>query len=143
MDISQEFEALKMSSKQQSVGTHAQFVQENGDMLGVMQREGILIEYIRERDHLYITFGEPREGMAIFAGSIVVMADPDTLECIGIEVPNFKKAVESGALQGTWSRLAELIGWQRVLHIPPVVSDADDDLPHYLARGVQRELVPA
>ena len=81
--------------------------------------------------------------MAIFIGSIVAIADPETLECISIEVLDFKKAVDSGALQGAWTRLLPFIEWQPILHVPPVVPEAfpdTDDFPHDLARDVQREL---
>ena len=139
MSIEQEFEALRESTRKQTQATHAGFLQKNDDLAGMIEREGVLIEYVPERDHLYVTLGEPQPGMALFAGSIVLLADPETLEFLGLEVPDFKKMVESGALQSDWTWLASVVGRQHVLHIPPSVSGSGD-LPHDLAEGVQREL---
>ena len=91
MSIEQEFEALRESTRKQTQATHAGFQQKNDDLAGMIERKGVFIEYIPERDHLYITLGEPQAGMALFAGSIVLLADPETLEFLGLEVPDFKK----------------------------------------------------
>ena len=139
MSIEQEFEALRESTRKQTQATHAGFQQKNDDLAGMIERKGVLIEYIPERDHLYVTLGEPQAGMALFAGNIVLLADPETLEFLGLEVPGFKKMVESGVLQSAWAWLASVVDRQHVLHIPPSVSGSDD-FPHDLARDVQREL---
>ena len=139
MSIEQEFEALRESTRKQTQATHAGFLQKNGNLAGMIERKGVLVEYVRERDHLYITLGEPQPGMALFAGSIVLLADPETLEFLGLEIPDFKKVIASGALQSSWGWLASVVDQQHVLHIPPSVSGSDD-FPHDLAEGVQREL---
>ena len=149
MSMTREFEALRKASKQQALEQWQRFLEKNVDILALMRTKGLLVEHTRERDHLYVTFGEHREGMAMFAGHIVVIADPETMECIGVEVPDFQKLVESGTLRGGWERLAPFIAWQRVIHIPPVDEDEvavesdTSDLPHDLAHDLQRELVPA
>ena len=99
MSIEQEFEALREATRKQTQATHAGFLQKNNDLAGMIERKGVLVEYVRESDHLYVTLGEPQPGMALFAGSIVLLADPETLEFLGVEVPDFKKMVASGVLQ--------------------------------------------
>ena len=139
MSIEQEFEALRESARKQTQATHAGFLQKNDDLAGMIDRKGVLIEYIPERDHLYVTLGEPQPGMALFAGNIVLLADPETLEFLGLEIPDFKKMIASGAPNSDWAWLASVVERQQVLHKPPSVSGSDD-LPHDLAEGVQREL---
>ena len=139
MSIEQEFEALRESTRKQTQATHAGFLQKNSDLAGMIERKGVLIEYVPERDHLYVTLGEPQAGMALFAGSIVLLADPETLEFLGLEIPDFKKMIASGALHSDWAWLASVVERQHILHIPPSVSGSDD-FPHDLAEGVQREL---
>ena len=139
MGIEQEFEALRESTRKQTQATHAGFLQKNSDLAGMIERKGVFIEYVPERDHLYITLGEPQPGMALFAGSIVLLADPETLEFLGLEIPDFKKMIASGALHSDWAWLASVVKRQHILHIPPSVSGSDD-FPHDLVRDVQREL---
>jgi hypothetical protein len=55
----------------------------------VLSLKGFSVEYNRDNDYLYITIGEPREGMALTFDEVVAIADPDTLEILGLEVPFF------------------------------------------------------
>ena len=45
------------------------FIERNADVDRLV-RQGMSIEYVPEDDHLYVTFGEPRPGMAIFFGDM-------------------------------------------------------------------------
>ena len=62
------------------------FIERNSDV-DELVRQGISIEYVPEDDHLYVTFGEPRPGMAIFPGEVIAIADFDTQECVGVAPP--------------------------------------------------------
>jgi len=140
MSMEHAFDRLKKSAKDDAEALAARFLQVNADMTGMIERAGILIEYERERDHLYMTLGEPREGMALTVGHLVVLADPETLEFIGFEIPDFKKAVETDALK-EWARILPFIEWQPVVHIPPAAHNDEVTFPREIAEGVQRELV--
>ena len=112
------------------------FVERNADVDGLV-RQGMSIEYVPEDDHLYVTFGEPRPGMAIFFGEVVAIADFDTLECVAVEVLGFRQNVESG----------ELAGWEPMLRLveqhPVIDSKHDRDAREELAKDLQRVLVHA
>lgn len=142
MTIEKEFDKLKKSARNEAEALTARFLQVNADMSSMIEREGVLIEYERDRDHLYVTLGEPREGMALTVGHLVVLADPETLEFIGFEIPDFKKAVETDALK-EWARILPFIEWQPVVHIPPAAHNDEVTFPREIALGVQRELVVA
>lgn len=145
MSIEQDFEALRKSAQEQARAARVGFLEKNHDLDQVLRREGVLIDYFGEDDHLYITLGEPREGVALFDGNIIIIADPDTLDWLSVEVLDFKKRVASGALSGAWEQLARWLEWQPVFHIPPVAGGSADasDLPHDLAQEVRRELAAA
>ena len=148
MSIEQEFEALRKSVNKQNKAMQARFLRKNRDLDQVIRRKGILIDYFGEDDHLYITLGEPREGIALFDGSIIVIADPETLDWLSVEVLDFKKKIASGTLSGAWKQLARWLDWQPVFHIPPTKDGAwgpaaATDLPHDLAQVVRRELAAA
>ena len=148
MSTEQEFEALRKSANEQNRAMQARFLRKNRDLVKTLRREGVLIDYFGEYDHLYITLGEPREGIALFEGSIVVIADPETLDWLSVEVLDFKKKVASGSLSGAWEQLSHLLDWQPVVHIPPVKGRAGEPasaagLPHDLAQEVRRELAAA
>ena len=147
MSIEEEFAALRESADEQARTARGRFVERNSDPERAMRREGALLEYAREFDRLYITVGKPREGMALFAGEVVVMADPETLEWIGMDIPDFKKSLSAGGLNDTWERLAQVLDWQPVLHIPPTErsqqgaeSAPQQDLLHDLAQEFSREV---
>ena len=147
MGIHEDYKALKKEADKESAAIRKRFVKKNVGMLDAIMDKGIQLEYVKDYDHLFVTFGEPREGIAIFAGRLVALADPDTLELVGMEVLNFKKAVNSGTIGDGWARLLSFVEWQPIFQIPPsssiVASDDEDDLPHDLARVVERELIPA
>ena len=119
MSLMQEFEELRRSSEEEERKIRQRFVQVNPDPLGEMERLGFSLSYTREHDHLYVTFGEPREGMAIFSGSVVLIVDPETVELLGVEIPGFKEAIESGAVGDEWALLARLIGDKAEIRVPP------------------------
>ena len=139
------FEALRKSANEQNRAMQARFLRKNSDLGQVMRREGVLIDYFGEYDHLHITLGEPREGIALFDGRIIVIADPDTLDWLSVEVLDFKKKVASGSLSGAWEQLSRWLEWQPVVHIPPAKDEAAGAaaLPRDLAREVRRELAAA
>lgn len=148
MSIDEDFEAFRKSANEENRVMQARFLEKNRDLDQVIRREGVLIDYFEEYDHLYITLGEPREGIALFDGSIIVIADPDTLDWLSVEVLDFKKKVASGSLSGAWEQLSRWLEWQPVVHIPPAKGEAGEpasaaDLPHDLAQVVRRELAAA
>src|SRR5665811_1598271 len=80
---------------------------------------GATIEYDNITDRLYVTFGEPRQGMALFASdSTVVIVDPQTLEPLAMEVMRPKSMDH-----GFWANAARLAEQRGTLYIP-----ADSDL---------------
>ena len=140
MATQHEFDALANTAKEEVSAFAARFTERNGDLSGVIEREGVLIEYDRERDHLYVTVGERREGMALLVGHLVVLAEPETLEFLGFEVPDFKKAIEANELK-PWSRILPFIEWQPIVRVPPAAHNDEVTFPREIAEGVQRELV--
>ncbi len=140
MSMEQAFDNLKKLARGDVEGLAARFMEMNGDLSGVIEREGVLIEYDRKHDHLYVTVGERREGMALLVGNLVVLADSETLEFIGFEIPDFKKAVETDALK-PWHRILPFIEWQPVVHIPPAAHNDEVTFPREVAEGVQQELI--
>ena len=139
MTMEQQFDKLKVSAKGGIVEMVARFLQVNDDLTGMIEREGVLIEYDRERDHFYATLGDRREGMALTVGHFVILADPETLEFLGCEIPEFKKAVKTDALQ-EWERFLPFIEWQPVVRVPPAAHNDEVSFPREIAEGVQREL---
>ena len=78
-----------------------------------LEAAGAAVEYDDAADRLYVTFGEPRQGMALFAGnSTVVIVDPDNLEPLALEV-NHPKTM--GAF---WANLAKLAERRGTVFIP-------------------------
>ena len=147
MGVEEDFAAVRESADEQARATWKRFAEKNADPERAMRSKGAFIEYAREFDRLYITVGEPREGMALFAGEVVVIADPETLEWIGIDVPDFKKSLSVGGLNAMWERLSRVLDWQPVLHIPPddryqggAEPDSAPDLLRDLAQEFSREL---
>ena len=139
MNIDQQFNVLREASGVQIGAMLPRFLEQSKDLVGIIEREGMLCEYVSERDHLYITFGRPRAGMALFAASIVIIADPETLEFLGIEVLDFQKEVAGGNLK-EWQPIAEFLAWQPIVHIPPTECREPANLPNAIASSVRREL---
>ena len=112
-DEYERFEEFRAVSEAENVATVNLFVERND--LNQLIRDGFLIEYEQEHDHLYITFGERRDGMALIgAWPLVFIADPETLECLGIEIVDFRVAVEAGLAKG-WAEILPLVMAQPVL----------------------------
>lgn len=133
------FDMLAKAAKEEVSELASRFMEENGDLSSVIEREGVLIEYDRERDHLYVTVGERREGMALLVGHLVVLAQPETLEFLGFEIPDFRRVSQTGALQPL-SRLFPFIEWQPIVHIPAAPHDDGVAFPREVAQGVQWEI---
>ncbi len=106
-------------NKVRKANTVLDFLHRNIDMPGAMTSNDFLIEYVKEDDHLYATFGEPRPGMAILFDNVVAIADPETLECISVEVLNFTEDVSYLFLQGLCTALFEHAKAQAMMGVPP------------------------
>lgn len=141
MDAMQQFEELRRASEVEESAVWEKFLRVNADFRGAMERLGVSVSYTSEHDHLYVTLGEPREGMAIFSGSVVLIVDPDTAELLGVEVPGFERAVESGAVGDEWALLASLIEDKTEIRVPPVQDE--HDIKRVLGQALERELAVA
>ena len=116
--MEKEFEALRESNREEVKQLKARFARKNKHLAEAPLRQGLLIEYVRDYDHLYATFGEPREGMALFTEHTVVMADPETLELVAFEIPDFMKQLAAGKLPA-FVVLARMLENHPVIYIPP------------------------
>ena len=106
MSMEEQFQELRRVADEQGTRMREKFFQQNGDLGALMDREGFKAEYVRETDHLYVTLGQPRIGMALTLEPVVFMADPETLEWLGIEVLELETSIRDGVLNGdTWGRL--------------------------------------
>lgn len=115
------------------------FIRNNRDLEAVLKNNDVSIEYVEEHDHLYIGVGAPQEGMALFINDLVAIAEPDTWSCIGIEVPNFSAAVDSGRFSRGGRKLRSLLEYMPAAHVP---QDAPrGTMPAILAEDLHRELV--
>ncbi len=115
--MKEEFEALRASARQEALGIRARFLLKNKRLTNGALLPGMLVEYDSDRDHLYVTLGEPREGMALFTENIVFMADPVTLELVGFEILDFKNKLAEGKLT-EWGQMASLFDSHPVVYIP-------------------------
>ena len=111
------FEEFRAENLARSEETLHRFMERNDQ--DQLLRDGFLVEYEQEYDHLYITFGERREGMALVMWPIVFIADPDTLECLGVEIVDFRASVAAGLAKG-WEGILPLVTMQPILRMPPV-----------------------
>ena len=127
------FEEIKAAADKEHAETVARFLEKNAPLAEAPLRQGLLIEYVQDYDHLYATFGEPREAMAISTEHFVVLADPETLEMVAFEVPDFMKKVGDGSL----SALADLA---RMLERHPVVYMPTPKETKPVVRKIAREL---
>ena len=100
--MAQHFEEFRKAVQRQSVETMTRFLEVNDDLMGLVVKHGVRCEYVEEYDHLYVTIGQPREGMALFFGSSVAICDPDTLELYAIEVPDFPEEYCHGNVNGVF-----------------------------------------
>ena len=128
------FEEIKAAADKEHAETVARFLEKNTPLAEAPLRQGLLIEYVQDYDHLYATFGEPREAMAIFTEHFVVLADPETLEMVAFEVPDFMKKVGDGSLPA----LADLA---RMLKRNPVIRKSPLKQAEPVVREIARELV--
>lgn len=142
MTIEQEFAKLRDSSREETLKVVPRLLEKAGELPEVIEREGVLIEYVQDLDHLYITLGSSREGMAFFAGPLVILVDPNTLDLVSFEIFGFTKAVKTESFSKL-DRLLSFLKWQPVVHIPPSVHDERANFPRAMAEGVHRELAAA
>ena len=131
--MKESFEAFKAAADKEHAETVARFREKNATLVDALPPEGILFDYFEPADHLYATFGEPREAMAISTEHFVVLADPETLEMVAFEVPDFMKKVDDGSL----SALADLA---RMLKRHPVVYMPTPKETKPVVRKIAREL---
>lgn len=140
--IEQDFAKLRASANAEADAFARRFLEKNPDVPAVLERNSVYFEYVSEHDHLYMTVGEPRAGMAFLAGHIVLIADPETLELIAVEVLDFSQAVETDMLR-TWKPIYEFLKLQPVVQIPRKrEEDQSADFPRTVAQGVKRALAP-
>ena len=116
--MEKEFEALRESNREEVKQLEARLIRKNRHLKKRMLTEGICIEYVPDYDHLYVTLGQPRVGMAFFTDDAVLMADPQTLELIAFEIPDFMRQVADGK-QPELGSLAPTLNEQPVIEVPP------------------------
>lgn len=116
--MEKEFEELRESNREEVNLLKARLIQKNKHLAEAPLRQGLLIEYVSDYDHLYATFGEPREAMAFFTEHTVLLADPETLELVAFEIPDFMKQMTAGNLSA-FSALARMMENHPVIYIPP------------------------
>lgn len=103
MAVEDEIRKLQEDSLRETRAFVARFRERQHSLLEEFKRAGVTIEYVRESDHLYITFGDVRDSVAIFVGHIVVCVDPDDEDDIcGIDIPMFSVAMKTKAFAGLW-----------------------------------------
>lgn len=80
------------------------FIERNKSTWGSMREHGFSIDYDRNSDCLYLTLGKvPRSGEGLNFGDVVVFADPESLEAVGIEIPFFREKSGPGlSRDGSW-----------------------------------------
>ena len=142
MTIEDEFAKLRESAQQEAAEMAVRFKEKNADVTAIIEQLGAHIEYSRDRDHLYVTVGEPRAAMAFFGNSSVLLVEPETLEFLGIEIPDFSKAVRTGAFRNL-KPLLSFLEWQPVVHIPPAPHDEGAAFSREVAQGVHQVLALA
>ena len=60
-----------------------------------MERLPITVWYDVEDDVLTITIGDPVEATTESFGAVLLRLDPETLEYVGLEIPDFRRALEA------------------------------------------------
>ena len=138
--MEQEFEALRESAKSHTATIFAKVLEVNSDVDEVIARKGVHCEYVSENDHLYIVFGQPSEGMALFVRNMVVICDPVTFELLSVEVPDFQREVTSGTLPA-FAQLAEFLARQPILQVLPAERKGSEHLSRTVARAISHDLV--
>ena len=140
--MEQKFETFREIVRNQSTETLARLLEVNDDVNGLMARQGVHWDYVKEYDHLYIVLGQPREGMALFSGNMIVICDPETLELLSVEVPDFLKRIRDGTLPA-FLQVAKILESQPTIHILPAELELLPPALPVLAEAIERELVPA
>ena len=145
MGMENDFAKLRRSAQEEAKSLAARFMEKNTDVAvaATLERNGVYVEYVSDHDHLYMTIGPPRAGMAFVGDHAVLLADPETLELLAIEILDFSKAVATDTLR-TLEPLFSFVQLQPVVHVPPRrTEDKSAAFPHAVAQGVQRVLSPA
>lgn len=142
--MEREFAKLRASANEEGNALAQRFVEKNPDVEATLEQNDVLFEYVSQHDHLYMTVGAPREGVAFLAGHIVLIADPETLELIAVEVLDFSKAVETDDMLRGWKPLYEFLLMQPVVQIPRRrEEDERAPFPEAVAQGIRGVLQPA
>ena len=142
MSLESEFAELQASSWEGALPIIERLTEKVSKLTEVVKREGALVEYVADQDHLYITFGTPRKAVALIADPLVVLYDPDTVDLVSFEIANCTKAVETEPF-APLGGLLSFLKWQPVIQIPPTERDEGSNFPEAIAQGVQRQLAPA
>ena len=142
--MEREFAKLRASANEEGNALARRFLEKNPDVGATLEQNDVLFEYVSEYDHLYMTVGAPREGIAFLAGSIVLIADPETLELIAVEVLDFSKSVETDDMLRAWKPLYQFLLVQPVVQIPQRrEEDKRAPFPEAVAEGIRKVLQPA
>lgn len=136
----EEFNAFRERNQAEEEAARLKFMSLND--IDDLLKDGCLIEYEADRDHLYVTFGEPREGRAFFLSGVTYIADPETLRCFRIEVVDFARTTESGLLGEGWKGVLGAVRLQPTIPVPPpaemnilnMPSMHGDELSRFLSR---------
>lgn len=136
------FEAFRVAARNQATETLVRMLEVNDDVNGLIARQGINWEYVNEYDHLYTGLGQPREGMALFVGNLIAICDPETLELLSVEVPNFRKGIAAGTLQA-FTQVAQILESHPIIRVLPTEYELSPAIPDVFAEAIGRELVPA
>lgn len=133
MDLTREFAEFVKADREEEEALAQQFRERNPDIRGMIGRLGATLTYDPVRDHLYVIVGKPRESIAILTtdDSVVVLADPETLEFLGTEVMDFSMVANR------WAPLDQLLTSPHEIYLPPIQETTE------IAQVVERELVLA
>ena len=115
----------------------AKFIQRVIDERPVLSEQGSRFEYNRPNDYLYITIGNARPGIAIPFGPVMAIADPDTLELVGIEIPFFMEQIREEKLAEIWHCIATWFSYSDIVYLPP------ESQVRKISNQIKKELQPA
>ena len=142
--MNEELAALRKASKDTVKSMVVAVARRNGDLEALLRSEGFSLKYDMTRDHLYVTIGEAREGVALLLGDMVIIVDQGTMDLLSVEIPDFRK----GSIPGGWKNIADAIAEHGDLDLcfSPDPSDANQTPLGYageVASGLRRELTLA
>ena len=142
MNIEQELASLRASSQAEWDLVLPNLLEQTKSLAARMKREGVLIEYVKDQDHLYITLGQEREAVAFFAGFLTVLADPKTLDIVSLEINDFTEAVKTDAFADLYELWESLLS-EPILRFLPYARDEEAHFPQMVAQDVHQMLAVA